>query len=464
MRSMGKKKYFICIVIVMCMLLVQILPLNALADSKTQDTDVFTGKLIYDPVVDSDNPDIDLETYVPKDVKSYSMNLNENCSCKITIECLSGNGYAQLAIGQGELDKGFYQDIYLSPKECDNNVITEELDKGEYNLQIALQNGNKTDTAITYKMSIEYTASVDGETYSKDLVEENSEIKISDTSLDAVSGDIKWLHLIEDGMEIGSNDEEEAFEIKWSSDDKEVATIDKYGELTPRKQGICTITAKYKGTQYTCKVTVKKTKFSIVNEKINLNYNERKEVKFKSSPAYEGLYILPEEYETSNKKVAVFDFDNNEVIAKGKGNCKITFTFSNGQKASCTVTVGMPNFNQQLETQASYALDDLSITYNKKSYEYEADILIHNNKKKDATYIEFAVYQYDNKGERIYKSNSDYQYNGTIAAKDLKIVYCSVDANTKKVHACVTKVYYDDGSTWTNPLYSKWSKKYSNKY
>jgi Bacterial Ig-like domain (group 2). len=461
---MGKKKYSIGIVIIMCMLLiVQIIPVNALADSTKQSTDTFTGKLVYDPVVVSDSPDIDLETYMPTDVKNYSIDVKENSSCKITIECLSGNGYVQLAIGQGELEKGFYKDIYLSPGECENNVITEKLDKGTYNLQIALQNGFKTDSTIAYKMSIEYKTTVDGEISSENKNDEDSTIKISETNLEAVAGDTKWLHLLEDGTEIGSYDEEEALEIKWSSDDKEVATIDKYGELTPRKQGTCTITAKYKGMEYTCKITVKKTKFTIINKRINLKYGERKEVKFKSTPAYEGLYILPEEYETSNKKVAVFDFDNNEVIAKGNGTCKITFTFSNNQKASCTVTVGTPTFKQQLESQASYALDDLDITYNTKTYEYEADIYINNNKKKDVTYVEFAVYQY-NKGDRIYKNNSDYQYNGTIAAQDLKIVYCSVGEKTKKVHACVKKVYYDDGSTWTNLLYSKWSKKYSNKF
>lgn len=45
--------------------------------------------------------------------------------------------------------------------------------------------------------------------------------------------------------------------IKWASSKKKVATVNKKGKVTAKKPGSATITAKYQGKKYKCKVTVK---------------------------------------------------------------------------------------------------------------------------------------------------------------------------------------------------------------
>ena len=48
-----------------------------------------------------------------------------------------------------------------------------------------------------------------------------------------------------------------AKKVKWSSSKKSVATVSKSGTVKAKKAGKATITAKYKGKKYRCKVTVK---------------------------------------------------------------------------------------------------------------------------------------------------------------------------------------------------------------
>lgn len=49
-----------------------------------------------------------------------------------------------------------------------------------------------------------------------------------------------------------------AKKVKWSSNNKKVATVNKKGKVKAKKAGKAKIVAKYKGKKYTCKVTVKK--------------------------------------------------------------------------------------------------------------------------------------------------------------------------------------------------------------
>ena len=45
--------------------------------------------------------------------------------------------------------------------------------------------------------------------------------------------------------------------VKWSSSDKNIATVSSKGKVTAKKKGTATITAKVGKDKYTCKVTVK---------------------------------------------------------------------------------------------------------------------------------------------------------------------------------------------------------------
>ena len=58
-----------------------------------------------------------------------------------------------------------------------------------------------------------------------------------------------------------------ASKVKWSSSNKKVATVSKKGVVKAKKAGKTTITAKYKGRKYTCKIAVrKKAKSSAYNK------------------------------------------------------------------------------------------------------------------------------------------------------------------------------------------------------
>ena len=48
--------------------------------------------------------------------------------------------------------------------------------------------------------------------------------------------------------------------IKWSSSNKKIATVNKKGKITAKKNGKCNIYAKYGKKKYKCKLTVKKKK------------------------------------------------------------------------------------------------------------------------------------------------------------------------------------------------------------
>ena len=51
-----------------------------------------------------------------------------------------------------------------------------------------------------------------------------------------------------------------AAKIRWSSDNKAVATVSKKGKVTAKKEGSAKIIAKYKKKKYTCKISVKENK------------------------------------------------------------------------------------------------------------------------------------------------------------------------------------------------------------
>ncbi|MGN1127243.1 MAG: Ig domain-containing protein, partial [Ruminococcus sp.] len=114
----------------------------------------------------------------------------------------------------------------------------------------------------------------------------------------------------------------------FSSNNKKVATVDKYGKVTAKAKGNATISVKTNGVTLKCNVYVK-------NPKIN---STKKTLKVKQSF---NLKITggvgKASFVSGNKKVATVN-NNGKITAKKKGTATITVT-TNGIKLKCKVTV-----------------------------------------------------------------------------------------------------------------------------
>lgn len=103
---------------------------------------------------------------------------------------------------------------------------------------------------------------------------------------------------------------------KWSSSNKKVATVSKYGIVKARKVGKCTITGKVGDKEYTCQVTVKKKavnveKISLNEANLNIQIGETKKL---------SATILP--YNATKKKI-IWESENS-LIAKVDASGNVT--------------------------------------------------------------------------------------------------------------------------------------------
>ena len=163
-----------------------------------------------------------------------------------------------------------------------------------------------------------------------------------------------------------------ASKVKWSSSNKKIAVVSK-GKVTAKKVGKATVTAKYKGKSYKCKVTVKakvvkKGTFSVYkNESITLQ--------LKSSL---GTVLKVKSWKSSNKAVASV---TSKGVVKGKkvGSTTITATNTLGDQYKATVKVKDPYLalkkyikkNGELGSEGEYSIHS---SYNYGGTNYDAYI------------------------------------------------------------------------------------------
>ena len=142
--------------------------------------------------------------------------------------------------------------------------------------------------------------------------------------------------------------------IKYTSSDKNIATVDSTGKITAKSGGTATITATVGDLKKECKVTVKEVKVEKVTlNKTNITLNQtnykmitEKTVSGQPTATLKAT-ITPSnatdktiKYTSSNKKVATVD-SNGKITAHLQGTATITATAANGKKATRKVVVGV---------------------------------------------------------------------------------------------------------------------------
>lgn len=116
-----------------------------------------------------------------------------------------------------------------------------------------------------------------------------------------------------------------------------IASVNTYGVVTGKKSGTCTITAKIKRAEASCKVTVEKSVVTISESKITLENGESAQL---SATVSTGHDI---KWKSSSSAIASVD-EEGIVTAKKCGSAIIRAT-ADGVSAKCTVTVKKPSLS-----------------------------------------------------------------------------------------------------------------------
>lgn len=116
--------------------------------------------------------------------------------------------------------------------------------------------------------------------------------------------------------------------VKWTTSNKNVATVSSKGKVTAKKTGTTTITAKVSGKSYKCKVTIKNPSLN----KSKATLKEGKTITLKLTGA------TAKKYTSSNKNVATVN-NSGKITAKKAGTTTITCTDSNKKTYKCKISV-----------------------------------------------------------------------------------------------------------------------------
>ncbi len=120
----------------------------------------------------------------------------------------------------------------------------------------------------------------------------------------------------------------------WKSSSSAIASVNTYGKITAKKPGTATITAKIKGGEASCKVTVRDTKLTLSNTVISLERGDTCQLTAKSSTR------TPITWKSNKKSVATVD-ENGKITAIKPGEAIITVTADTSTQ-TCRVNVKTP--------------------------------------------------------------------------------------------------------------------------
>lgn len=123
----------------------------------------------------------------------------------------------------------------------------------------------------------------------------------------------------------------------WKSSSSSIASVNTYGKVTAKKAGSCTITAKIKGAEASCKVTVRKTKITLNSTSVKLENNKTFRLKASTS---NGSSVT---WSSNRKSIATVD-ENGLVKALKPGQATISAQ-ADGTTVTCTVIVNKPTIS-----------------------------------------------------------------------------------------------------------------------
>ena len=276
--------------------------------------------------------------------------INERILAECVVNVVDGNG----AMG------GKYNAVEVYPSSINIAESSKEISVGEnYKIEVQLLPSNVTNDALTWSSSNPSVATVyNGEVVGispgtvvitvktiNDLVEAVTitvkgvpvqELKIDKTNESiTINGSVT---LVAETVPADATDPG----ITWSSSDDSIATVDKNGKVTGKKEGTVTITATSSNNKTaSCKVSVVNkevpiTAISLKKTSLALAVNESQTLKVSITPSNATNKSIS--WSSSDRSVATVN-SSGKVTGKKVGTATITATTSNGMTATCSVTV-----------------------------------------------------------------------------------------------------------------------------
>lgn len=223
--------------------------------------------------------------------------------------------------------------------------------------------------------------------------------KISNSSLTLIKGSSQTLSLTGNTQK-----------VKWSTSNKNIATVNSKGKVTAKKNGTATITATIGKKKFTCKVTVKKLSNKYLSQNVTYeSYEAPNEliVKFTNNNNVNlQCYFEVVYYDESGNMIFTDDFFKNyfNVIETGKDQIAY-FSYPKDDYSRYKIKV-----SSKLQNSAIGMVDNIKVTSSSSSNGVTAKIQNTSSKTASVTYI-YVLYYKNNKVVG-YDWNNIYDFKG----------------------------------------------------